>query len=228
MALKYKYQSMDEIPEAVRANYTERDGAFILNVEGMPEDLSANVSRLTESLQKERNDHKATREKLRVFDEFGSADDIRDRLESAGKGVDQSELLTLRKQVRGFEQSKAELERLRGVESKAKIDAKLREVITGLPANLDRDKINLLLNDKSDSGQIKIDEIGDLSVGGKPITEYVEAQAKLFGFFKQSTPGNSNPGNGAIKEAPVTPKYEEAKKKGDIGAMLENAPQIKE
>ena len=34
MALKFKHQSKDEIPEAQRALYVERDGAFLLDVEG--------------------------------------------------------------------------------------------------------------------------------------------------------------------------------------------------
>jgi len=35
MALKFKHQSKDEIPEAQRALYVERDGAWLLDVEGV-------------------------------------------------------------------------------------------------------------------------------------------------------------------------------------------------
>jgi hypothetical protein len=39
MALKFKYKSKDEIPAEVAAFYTERDGAWVLDVDGAAEKL---------------------------------------------------------------------------------------------------------------------------------------------------------------------------------------------
>ena len=37
MALKYKYKTKDEVPEALASHYVERDGSWVLEAEGAAE-----------------------------------------------------------------------------------------------------------------------------------------------------------------------------------------------
>lgn len=72
MALKLTYSSRDDIPQfALDADlYTEKDGKWVLTgVEGMKTDQD--VANVQEALRKEKEDHKATKEKLRPFAELG-------------------------------------------------------------------------------------------------------------------------------------------------------------
>lgn len=62
MALKAILDSIDDLPEDVKKEYVEKNGKFELQVEGMK--TQADVERLQGALTKERNDHKAVRERL--------------------------------------------------------------------------------------------------------------------------------------------------------------------
>ena len=66
MALKAIYDKQEDIPEAHRELFTERNGKWELTeVEGVK--TSADVDRVTTSLTKERDEHKKTKEKLSKF-----------------------------------------------------------------------------------------------------------------------------------------------------------------
>lgn len=92
MKLKYTVDSLDGLDEKFHGLYTEKDGKFILTgVEGMK--TQADVDAVRKSLEKERNEHKATKEKYRPFE--GYVDDAEtvigkldrfDELEAAAKG----------------------------------------------------------------------------------------------------------------------------------------------
>lgn len=62
MALKAILDSIDDLPEDVKKEYVEKNGKFELQVEGMK--TQADVERLQGALTKERNDHKAVRDRL--------------------------------------------------------------------------------------------------------------------------------------------------------------------
>lgn len=69
MKLKLKYASEEEIPEGMNSLYTERDGEWHLTgVEGLKTD--GDVKKVQESLNKERDAHKKTKERLRNFVEL--------------------------------------------------------------------------------------------------------------------------------------------------------------
>ena len=64
--LELVYDTIETVPENYRDLYTERDGKFHLTgVKGMKS--QADIDRLQTALTKERNDHKATRDKLTTF-----------------------------------------------------------------------------------------------------------------------------------------------------------------
>lgn len=67
--LQASYESEDDIPEAYRDLFTERNGAWELTrVQGLRG--AGDVQRLEQSLRRERDDHKATRAKLREYEQL--------------------------------------------------------------------------------------------------------------------------------------------------------------
>lgn len=69
MPLKAIHEKVDEIPEAFRPLYTERDGKFELTgIEGTK--TQADIDRIQEGLRKEKNDHKETKTRLSAWGEL--------------------------------------------------------------------------------------------------------------------------------------------------------------
>lgn len=100
MALKAIYENQDDIPEQYRDLYSERNGQWELTgIEGVK--TQADVDRVQEALNKERKDHKETKDKLKTFDEIDP-----EQIEK-----DQQELTELRAKVEagageGFDEEK--------------------------------------------------------------------------------------------------------------------------
>ncbi|AUR88708.1 coil containing protein [Vibrio phage 2.117.O._10N.261.45.E9] len=96
MKLRYSYATQEEIPAGYEALYTESGGKWLLTgVEGLktPED----VSRLQESLRKEREDHKQAKTRLAAFgdidgDELQTKLDRLDELEKTGGTIDDTKI----------------------------------------------------------------------------------------------------------------------------------------
>jgi hypothetical protein len=63
--LKAIYDKAEEIPEGLAEYYIEKDGKFLANVEGIK--TQADVDKLVEAAKKERELHKATKDKLAKF-----------------------------------------------------------------------------------------------------------------------------------------------------------------
>jgi hypothetical protein len=85
--LKIVYDSGDDVPEAFKSLYTEKDGKFTLTgVEGMKTDTD--VAKLNGALTKERNDHKKLRDSIRntfgiaPTDALPNFDEIKTKLDS--------------------------------------------------------------------------------------------------------------------------------------------------
>src|SRR5262245_21998910 len=64
MAKKYQVDSLDDVPEADRALYVEKDGKFVLDVEGLED-----VSGLKSALQREREASRKARDELKGLGE---------------------------------------------------------------------------------------------------------------------------------------------------------------
>lgn len=94
--LEMEYATKEEIPEQFSSLYTERGGKFVLTgIKGMPD--TGSVDRLNESLRKERNDHKATKEKFaklhgRDLDELLQRDSEYDELKLRADKVDDAKI----------------------------------------------------------------------------------------------------------------------------------------
>lgn len=96
MKLKFKVTDIAEVPEQFQSLYEEKDGAYVFTaIDGLR--TQEDINRLNESLRKEREDHKATRQKYSVFgdrDLQAIIEDL-DKIEEyklAAKGVDEDKL----------------------------------------------------------------------------------------------------------------------------------------
>lgn len=213
MGLKFKVGKLEDVAETQREFYTERDGAFYLDVEDMPSSKTdEDVRKLKSSLEKERAEHKATKEKLRAFDEIGTIEDLRGQLdelndlrESGGNKANNEELLDYKKRLRAaekerdsfksqFEEQKTRMEGLLKIEKTGKVRGKLKEVVDSLDAKYDRAKINAMLEDFEEA--FELDDVGDIApYKGKAIKDWITGKADLYNFTVSSTPGASKPGN---------------------------------
>lgn len=78
--LKYKYDDVNDIPEDYRSLYSVSNGVFILTgVSGVK--TQDDIDRLQESLRKEREDHKHTKEHLRSYNVIGDPNEIQQKLD---------------------------------------------------------------------------------------------------------------------------------------------------
>lgn len=216
MGLKFKVENLNDVAEELKKLYTERDGAFYLDVEGMPSGKTdEDVKKLKNALEKERNDHKATKEEIRAFvDEFGDLKSIRERfdelenLKSSG-GKSNEELLDYKKRLRAtekerdgyktqFEARQKRLDELEAVERRDKVRGKTKEIVEALDPKFDKSKIyKWLEEDYIAEDRFALDECGDLApYKGKAIKDWLPEKADFYNCYKTSTPGGSKPGNG--------------------------------
>ncbi len=93
MKLKAIYDKQEDIPAGFESAYTERNGKWELQVEGMK--TQGDVERVQEALDKERDEHKKAKKRLRGMGDDDDADSVQDlkdkvedleaKLETAGK-----------------------------------------------------------------------------------------------------------------------------------------------
>lgn len=68
--LKYEIERLEDVDENIRSLYKESGGKYVLQVEGMK--TPADFESINTALSKERNEHKATKEKLQDYDKLRS------------------------------------------------------------------------------------------------------------------------------------------------------------
>lgn len=96
MALKAIVDTLDGVPEALRGEYIEKGGKFELQVEGMK--TQGDIDRLNSALTKERNDHKAVRDRLsmlgdrKIEDVLSQLDRIPELEAAAGGKIDEDKM----------------------------------------------------------------------------------------------------------------------------------------
>lgn len=89
--LEASYDSLDKVPSQFASLYTEKDGKFVIQVNGLV--AQENVQRLESALRKERSDHKGTKEKFSALSALDiTPDEIITRLDEydvlkAGEGA---------------------------------------------------------------------------------------------------------------------------------------------
>lgn len=85
MKLKLQLDKLDDLDEKFHPLYTEKDGKFTLTgVEGIKTD--ADIAKVRQSLEKERAEHKATKDKYRPFESYvDDADEVLAKLDKYGE-----------------------------------------------------------------------------------------------------------------------------------------------
>ncbi len=106
MAFEAIVDSLEGLPEVVHEHFVEKDGKFEIQVNGMK--TVGDVTRVQESLRKERVDHKATKGKLAIFGErtpesieelVTSNEELTIQLEAAGADSDEDKKVALDKAI---------------------------------------------------------------------------------------------------------------------------------
>lgn len=73
MALQLVVDALDSVPEALRSEYTEKDGKFHLNVDGLPE--VEDTTALKGALEKERKLNKEREKQVKAWEKIGKTPD---------------------------------------------------------------------------------------------------------------------------------------------------------
>lgn len=80
MPLQYQHSTIDEIPEQFRELYTEQGGKFILTgISGVK--TQADIDRLQSALNREREEHKTVKSRLKAWEEFEDPDKVKEKLD---------------------------------------------------------------------------------------------------------------------------------------------------
>lgn len=236
MAVNVQVNSIDEIPEVMREFVTENDGVF-----------SYDEERAFNALKNERVTSKTARAELKKFSDLGkTAEELAALIANATDNPDINKLneaerarLTAESNYKALKKQLDELSAKYAESEKAAMSAKLRKAAEGLIDQIgeeyDKERVRQwFLGGKTADGTdivgayenvLKMNLIGELEEinGGTPL-DYLTKMVKAFGFLKNSTPGNAKPGNAGLDQNGKNAAYEAAKKSGDLGAMLKNAP----
>lgn len=205
MKLKTSYDTADEIPEGYADLYTERDGVFVLTgIEGVK--AQSDIDRLTDSLKKERSDHKATREKLAAFagldptevhEKLEEATSLAEQLEAVKKagGVFDEEKLAPVIEAR-VRQATAPLERQvaqaqRKLEEKDKLVASHELEVGTLKSSIVNDRIERTIRDVAVAEKVIAPAIGDVVLNARGIFEQDESGRVITKDIDGVTPGLS-------------------------------------
>ncbi len=87
MVLKFQVDSLDGLDESVKALYSEKDGKFVLSVDGLPE--IEDVSGVKSALEKERAERKKYEKKVKQWEALGKSDEEIRELLDAQKSVEE-------------------------------------------------------------------------------------------------------------------------------------------
>jgi hypothetical protein len=228
--LKHQYENQDDIPESFRELYSERGGKFELTgIDGVK--TSADVERLQTALTKERDEHKAARERLKPWadldhDEVISKLDRIPELEAAAQGklddeqIDQivsrrvegtirSKLSPLERQLKKEQDEKTALlemnQKLVGQDRRRRMQDAMRKQLSeakALPDAFD-DAFMLAehLFEETDDGQFITREVAGFTPGLDPAGLVAELQEKRRHWWPESVGGGSR-GSGGGGGAP--------------------------
>lgn len=116
MALAFKVTSLDAVPEGLRSAYVQKDGAFILDVDGVVpaddvEGLKKNRDALKEEKQKIANDYKTLMEKATLTDEERNT--LKARVDELESQVMSKEELAAKAVKKAREEAMADLEKVK-------------------------------------------------------------------------------------------------------------------
>jgi hypothetical protein len=185
--LKTIYDSLDEIPEAHRELFAERNGKFeLVGVEGIK--TQADIDRVQSALVKERNEHKEAKEKLAKFGDL-DPEKVHEQLEAGAEAVATVQQLTkdgkldeskvqeridaaIAKAVGPVQREKTALERQLDAQKKAVAERDAK--IGNLEAERIQDKIAGTLRDAAIAAKVLPTAIDDAVLVGARMFEVTE------------------------------------------------------
>lgn len=205
--LKLGYTSVAEVPESLRELCKVEDGSVLLDDSKLK--TAQDVQRALDARDHEKNDHKATRDKLapwlklgktpeevqEILDEYPSLKDgghsNEDYLkEKKAHAAATRELETLKTQLAEAQKKVGELQNYKDA---ALRQDKWKEIRERLGKKYDADKLDMLYEDIED--KLQLDDIGEFTkYKGKSVEEYFSNRAELMGWAIKNTPGQSKPG----------------------------------
>lgn len=191
MVLKASYTSLDDVPSQFHELFEEKDGKFVIQVEGLK--TEADMAPLREALRKERSDHAATKKRLQQFGDLepeelqkqlDELEDLRAEKDARGpKDDDKIQILVDQRVKREKAPLERELEKLR------KEAEELREANAQLDSTLKRGKIETALRKAAEDAKILSTAIEDVVAIGERLFEIDESGAVLVKDNVGFTPG---------------------------------------
>lgn len=91
MALKFKLDSLSDLPEAQQSLYTELDGVFVLDVDGAAD--AAELERFKQKAVQAEDDAIKFRLKLKEYKELGTPEEIQGKIKGAGDNEDHDKIV---------------------------------------------------------------------------------------------------------------------------------------
>ena len=205
--IKLGCSSLDEVPENLRGICSVENGVVSLDDTKLKPEQD--VQKALDSKEHEKNDHKATKEKLAAWQKFGKTPEeiqaILDEYPTLKEGAKSNEdylnerkaHLTTQRERDALKSKCEEVEKqvkeLQNFKTAGLRAAKWKEIRARLGEKYDADKLDMLYEDIED--KLQIDEIGEFTpYKGKSVEEYFANRAERMGWTIRNTPGGSNPG----------------------------------
>lgn len=223
--LKHQYDDEEQIPETFRELYSERNGRFELTgIDGVK--TTADIERLQSALNKEREEHKSTREKFKPWAELDYEEvtqklDRLPELEAAAQGklddaqIDEivnrrvegtlrSKLSPLERQLKQEREAREQLaqqnQQLVGKDRRRRMQDELRKQLTEAKALPDAFEDAFMLGEhlleETDDGQFLTREVAGFTPGLDPAGLVAELQEKRRHWWPESVGGGSRGSGG--------------------------------
>lgn len=249
MGLKAKYATQEEIPEALRENYKEFNGAWVLELDG-----GDDIPSLKGALDKEKNDHRTAKQKaeaeaaakaelakkLELYEGLGDFETVQKMIEEAKKGQPppkvedlQAQLKKKTDELRALEgwkkQFEPEYNTLKENYAKEQKKADLADAKTVIESTVAGMKgvfggaLTTSLFAMYKAGDLIRSDAGEIvAQDGTPIVDFAPAFAKKANLYQPSVSSGGKP-----PEAPAAPQSKaalqkslnEAIAKGDTDAV---------
>lgn len=182
--LKFQLDTLEGVDEGVKSFYTEKEGKFVLNVDGVPEDKTEDLTKTMKALEAERNNSKTYKQKLAEF-EMQKAEGSGD-IESIKKQMAEmhsAEVTTISQQL---QQAQSQLKTLTidnvitsAVAKESGITELLKPFISSRTRLNESGKVEVL----GDNGEVLVDKSGN-NVSIDAYVSSLKANSAFAGAFK--------------------------------------------
>lgn len=205
--------TLNDIPEGIRSLFAVVDG--IVSLDETKVKTVEDVQNALNAKDHEKADHAKTKTALDVWKKLGKTPEeiqaILDEYpslkeggktnedylnEKRGRTKAERELAELQKK---YDENQATIKELTEYKTAGLKMSAWRSIRQKLSEKYDGDKLDVIYEDNA--GKFLLNDIGEFEpVNGKPVAEFIEARAKMFGAELKNTPGASHPGAGRLPD----------------------------